>query len=77
VVFTNQACKESGTWKGNCGHGAITVTQGERFPDCPGCRRGIDWHLVTPLHDLRPSGPRQGDADDWSDEGWWPGKGPG
>ena len=73
MAFTKTTCKESGTWSGHCGHEAIVVREGERFPECPGCRRGIDWHLVGPGGRARRGDPRRGD-DDWADEGWWPGK---
>ncbi|HUY23022.1 MAG TPA: hypothetical protein VMV22_11875 [Acidimicrobiales bacterium] len=73
MAFTNKTCEESGVWTGHCGHGEITVKQGERFPECPGCRRGIDWHLVAPSQEPRRRDPRR-DGADWADEGWWPGK---
>ncbi len=73
MPFSNELCKESGTWTGWCGHGSITVAAGERFPECPGCRRGIDWRLARTAH-VRPlSAVRQVD-DEWTEEGWWPGK---
>jgi hypothetical protein len=72
MAFTNRTCEESGVWTGRCGHGQIVVTKGERFPDCSGCRRGIDWHLVGTVGDALRTSPRQ--RFDSADEGWWPGK---
>jgi hypothetical protein len=74
MAFTNRTCEESGAWTGRCGHGQITVSKGERFPECSGCRRGIDWHLVESGGDARGKHPTQKFADS-ADEGWWPGKG--
>jgi hypothetical protein len=78
MAFTGRTCTESGVWEGRCHHPAVTVHEGERFPDCPGCRRGIEWHLVHPER-AKPERDPRGTTDDWSDEGWWPGKpdGPG
>jgi len=73
MAFTNWMCKETGVWAGHCRHGEITVSRGERFPECPGCRRGIDWHLVRPAGNAQRHDPRRAGAD-WADEGWWPGK---
>jgi hypothetical protein len=70
--FTNQTCDQSGEWKGRCGHASIVVTKGERFPECSGCRRGIDWRHVD-----GPGSPRKDSAQkyaDSADDGWWPGK---
>ncbi len=47
MAFTRQVCEETGAWAGRCGHPPVTVTKGERFPECPGCHRGIAWHLVS------------------------------
>jgi hypothetical protein len=73
MAFTNRTCDESGIWAGRCGHGQITVTKGERFPDCAGCRRGIDWQRVDGAGETPRRGPRPSFADT-GDEGWWPGK---
>jgi len=72
MAFTNRTCEESGVWTGRCGHGQIVMTKGERFPDCSGCRRGIDWHLVGSVGDALRKSPRQ--RFDSAEEGWWPGK---
>ena len=74
MAFTNRTCEESGVWGGRCGHAPVVVTKGERFPDCPGCRRGIDWHLVGSVGDTLRKRPRQ--SADPADDGWWPGKRP-
>lgn len=74
MPFTNHTCDESGVWAGRCGHAQVVVTKGERFPECSGCRRGIDWHLVGSVGDALRRDPRQQYADS-ADEGWWPGKG--
>jgi hypothetical protein len=71
--FTNRTCDQSGVWKGRCGHGEIVVTKGERFPECSGCRRGIDWQLVGSVGDALRKAPNQKYADS-GEEGWWPGK---
>ena len=71
--FTNRTCDQSGVWTGHCGHGEIVVTKGERFPECSGCRRGIDWHLVGSVGDALRKTPNQKYADS-AEEGWWPGK---
>ena len=73
MTFTNRTCDESGVWAGRCGHGQVVVTKGERFPDCAGCRRGIDWHLVGPVGAAPRKDTRQAYAAS-ADEGWWPGK---
>jgi hypothetical protein len=72
MAFTNRTCEESGVWAGRCGHGQIVVTRGDRFPDCAGCRRGIDWHLVGSVGQALRKDPRQ--KFDSADEGWWPDK---
>ena len=46
MAFTKHTCEESGVWAGRCGHAQVVVSKGERFPECAGCHRGIDWHLV-------------------------------
>ena len=74
MAFTKSTCTESGTWAGHCRHGDIVVNAGERFPDCPGCRRGIDWHRVGPVGATGRRDPRRNN-EDWVDEGWWPEKG--
>ena len=75
MAFTKQVCGETGTWSGRCGHPAIVVHEGERFPDCAGCRRGIDWHLVDDTNDAR--GRRAREQSTFAEaEGWWPGKEP-
>jgi len=72
MAFTNRTCEESGVWTGRCGHGQIVVTKGERFPDCSGCRRGIDGHLAGSAGaPLRKSPSKSSDP---ADKGWWPGK---
>jgi hypothetical protein len=71
--FTNQTCEESGVWAGRCGHAKIVVTKGDRFPECSGCRRGIDWHHVGSVGDALRDDPRAKFADS-ADDGWWPGK---
>jgi hypothetical protein len=73
MAFTNRTCEESGVWAGRCGHGQIVVTKGERFPDCAGCRRGIDWHRVGTVGKALRQNPLQKYADS-ADEGWWPDK---
>jgi hypothetical protein len=73
MTFSNRTCDESGTWAGRCGHGQVVVTKGERFPDCAGCRRGIDWHLVESAGGAPRKDSRQAYAAS-ADEGWWPGK---
>ncbi|HTZ08248.1 MAG TPA: hypothetical protein VMB72_04200 [Acidimicrobiales bacterium] len=71
MAFTNTRCKETGVWAGRCGHGEIALHRGERFPQCPECRRGIDWHRVSRTDRDQRTGR---DDSDWADEGWWPGK---
>jgi len=71
--FTNRTCDESGVWTGRCGHEQIVVAKGERFPECTGCRRGIDWQLIGSVGDALRRDPRQMYADS-ADDGWWPGK---
>jgi hypothetical protein len=73
MAFTNRTCEESGVWVGRCGHGQIVVTKGERFPDCAGCRRGIDWQRVGSVGEALRKDPRRAMAAS-ADEGWWPGK---
>ena len=74
MPFSNRTCDESGVWTGRCGHEQIVVAKGERFPDCTGCRRGIDWQLIGSVGTaLRRRDPRQIYADS-AEEGWWPGK---
>ncbi len=73
MAFTNRTCDESGVWAGRCGHGQVVVTKGERFPECAGCRRGIDWHLVGSVGDALRHNAKPSYADS-ADEGWWPGK---
>jgi hypothetical protein len=72
MPFTNRTCEESGVWTGRCGHGQIVVSKGEHFPDCEGCRRGIDWRLVGSVGEALRKNPRP--KFDSPDEGWWPGK---
>jgi len=75
MAFSRQICEETGAWAGRCGHPPVTVTKGERFPECPGCRRGIGWHLVSGASGAgrRRAKPSASYADS-ADEGWWPGK---
>ncbi len=75
MAFTKQICEETGTWSGRCGHGQILVHKGERFPECEGCRRGIDWLLVADKSDERTRMTLEQNADA-EEEGWWPGKEP-
>jgi hypothetical protein len=73
MAFTNRMCDESGVWVGRCGHEQVVVAKGERFPECSGCRRGIDWQRVGGEGETRPKKPRPSFADT-ADDGWWPGK---
>ena len=75
MAFTNRTCDESGVWAGRCGHEQVVVSKGDRFPECSGCRRGIDWHLVGTVGEALRKNPRSLYADS-ADEGWWPGKAP-
>ncbi|HLM96406.1 MAG TPA: hypothetical protein VK283_08820 [Acidimicrobiales bacterium] len=75
MAYTNQICDETGVWTGRCGHGQIVVTKGERFPQCEGCRRGIDWRLVGEGYKTRGHNARE-QSIDAEEEGWWPGKEP-
>jgi hypothetical protein len=75
MPFTNRTCDESGVWVGRCGHGQIVLAKGERFPDCAGCRRGIDWRRVGSVGEASRQDPRH-TVTASADEGWWPGKAP-
>lgn len=71
MAFTNQRCDESGVWAGHCGHAPVVVSKGDRFPECSGCKRGIDWHLVGTVGEALRKNPQAMYADS-ADEGWWP-----
>ena len=78
MAFTRQMCEETGSWAGRCGHTPVVVTKGERFPECPGCRRGIAWNLVVDAGGAGRKGAARTSTSqayaDSADVGWWPGK---
>lgn len=44
---TGQTCKKSGIYKGDCNCSReISLSKGERFPPCSGCRKAVNWLLV-------------------------------
>jgi len=73
MTYSDHVCTEDGAWEGNCHHGRIVVRRGEHFPECPGCRRGIDWHRVGPIPEATHRDVRSA-CWDWAGDGWWPGK---
>jgi hypothetical protein len=73
MAFTNRTCDESGVWAGRCGHEQVVVSKGNRFPECSGCKRGIDWHLVGTVGEALRKNPKATYVES-ADDGWWPGK---
>lgn len=49
---TGEAAQAAGIYHSNCKCRAeLRVRPGDRFPDCPGCRRPATWLFSRSIHD--------------------------